>query len=208
MTGNLPNVFSRFTRLFSQSSHLSIAPDSSAATSIPTNVERCTIAAGCFWGVEHRYRQYFEHKGLIDAKVGYIGGHVENPSYEAVCSKRSGHAEALDVLFDPTQVTYRQLIEFFYRMHDPTTLNQQGADSGPQYRSGIYFHNAEQEKIAREVTALANAQWWHGEISTEIVPAGKWWTAEEYHQLYLDNNPAGYQCPTHYLRTKLAPLKA
>lgn len=85
-------------------------------------------------------------------------------------------------------------------MHDPTTLNRQGPDTGPQYRSAIYFHNEEQEKEAREVTRLANEKWWKGGIVTEIAPAGKWWSAEEYHQLYLDNNPSGYECPSHYLR--------
>lgn len=113
-------------------------------------------------------------------------------------------AEAADILFDPTQVSYRELLEFFYRMHDPTTLNQQGPDTGPQYRSAIYFHNDEQERIAREVTAKANEQWWGGKIVTEIAPAGPWWTAEEYHQLYLERNPSGYECPSHFLR----PFKA
>lgn len=86
-------------------------------------------------------------------------------------------------------------------MHDPTTLNKQGPDTGPQYRSAIYFHNDEQEKIARDVTAKANDQWYKGKIVTEIAPAGKWWSAEEYHQLYLENNPSGYECPSHFLRT-------
>jgi peptide-methionine (S)-S-oxide reductase len=85
-------------------------------------------------------------------------------------------------------------------MHDPTTLNKQGPDTGPQYRSGIYFHSPEQERIAREVTDKVNSQWWGGKVVTEIVPAGKWWTAEEYHQLYLERNPDGYECPSHYLR--------
>ena len=109
-------------------------------------------------------------------------------------------AEAAQIIFDPTKVTYAQLLEFFYKTHDPTTLNQQGPDTGPQYRSAIYFHNPEQEKIAREVTEKANKQWWKGGIVTEIAPAGKWWTAEEYHQLYLHNNPSGYECPSHFMR--------
>lgn len=110
-------------------------------------------------------------------------------------------AEAAQIIFDPAKVSYRQLIEFFYRTHDPTTLNQQGPDTGSQYRSAIYFHNEEQERVARQVTAEANQQWWAGGVVTEVAPAGRWWTAEEYHQLYLDRNPHGYECPSHYLRT-------
>lgn len=109
-------------------------------------------------------------------------------------------AEAVQLIFDPKVTNYRQLIEFFYRMHDSTTLNRQGPDVGPQYRSGIYFHDAEQEKVAREVTKKASEQWWDpSPIVTEIVPAGKWWNAEEYHQHYLDRE-GGYECPSHFLR--------
>lgn len=115
-------------------------------------------------------------------------------------------AEATQIVFDPEKITYRQLIEFFYRMHDPTTPNQQGNDRGSQYRSGIFFHDAEQEKIAREVTKAANEQWYSGKIVTEILPAKQWWDAEEYHQLYLDKNPFGYQCASHYFRD-FPPLK-
>ncbi|KAM3549809.1 hypothetical protein ARSEF4850_008657 [Beauveria asiatica] len=200
-----------FTRSFALSSpKMSIAPEgtngaASAATTttssaLPDGAQLCTVAAGCFWGTEHLYRRHFAGKGLLDAKVGYIGGDLSDPSYRAVCGGKTGHAEAAQLAFDPKQVSYRQLLEFFYRFHDPTTLNAQGPDTGPQYRSAIYFHDAEQERVAREVTARANAQWWKGSIVTEIAPAGKWWTAEEYHQLYLDNNPAGYECPSHYLR--------
>lgn len=115
-------------------------------------------------------------------------------------------AEAVQIIFDPAKTSYRQLLEFFYRTHDPTTLNRQGPDTGPQYRSAIYFHDAEQEGIAREVTRLANDKWWHNSIVTEIAPAGKWWTAEEYHQEYLDKNPMGYECPSHFVRN-LPPLE-
>jgi peptide-methionine (S)-S-oxide reductase len=125
------------------------------------------------------------------------------------------------VTFDPAQVSYRQLLEYFYKMHDPTTSNRQGPDTGSQYRSGIFYHNAEQEMIAREVTKKANEKWWKGTIVTEILPAGEWWDAEDYHQKYLgkhhphpkfasrfwniltrwvDNNPGGYECPSHFLR--------
>jgi peptide-methionine (S)-S-oxide reductase len=158
------------------------------------------------------YRKEFKGKGLYDARVGYIGGDTQNPSYRAVCSGRTGRrfflhfppfyfckdtmliiesidAEALQVTYDPSQITYRQLLEFFYKMHDPTTSNRQGPDTGSQYRSGIFYHDAEQETIAKEVTKLANEKWWKGKIVTEILPAGEWWDAEAYHQKYLDNNP-------------------
>lgn len=105
-------------------------------------------------------------------------------------------AEALQVVFDPNQVTYRQLLEFFYKMHDPTTKNRQGADTGTQYRSAIFYHDEEQEKTAKEVTEKVQKEWWRsGTISTQILPAGEWWDAEKYHQLYLENNPGGYECP-------------
>ena len=117
-------------------------------------------------------------------------------------------AEALQILYDPKTLTYRQILEFFYRMHDATTANRQGPDVGTRYRSAIYFHDAEQERVAREVTAQADAQWYGGpgKVVTEIVPAGPWWDAEDYHQLYLQNNPAGYECPSHFLRN-FPPLK-
>lgn len=114
-------------------------------------------------------------------------------------------AEALQVTFDPEQVSYRQLIEYFYTIHDPTQLNHQGPDRGTQYRTAIFFHSPEQEAIAKDVTERANKEWWDGKIVTQIVPAGEWWDAETYHQLYLDKNPSGYECPTHFIR-KLPPL--
>lgn len=182
---------------------------------VPEGAQKATVAAGCFWGVEHMYRHNFANKGLIDARVGYIGGDTKNPGYRAVCSGATGRsyppsfnkrrlqltlsldAEALQVVFDPKQVTYRQLLEFFYKMHDPTTKNQQGPDRGSQYRSGIFYHDEEQEKIARDVTDKVGKQWWKGgKVVTEILPAGEWWDAETYHQLYLDKNPGGYECPS------------
>ena len=115
-------------------------------------------------------------------------------------------AEATQIVFDPSKITYRQLIEFFYKMHDPTTADRQGPDRGSQYRSGIFYHSPEQAQVARDVTAKANDQWWHGKIVTQVLEAGKWWDAEEYHQLYLDRNPGGYECPSHYVR-KFADLQ-
>jgi peptide-methionine (S)-S-oxide reductase len=110
-------------------------------------------------------------------------------------------AEAAQIFFDPAKVSYRQLLEFFYRMHDPTTLNRQGPDAGSQYRSAIFFHGPEQESVAKEVTAQVNEKWWNGKVVTELVEAGQWYDAEEYHQLYLDRNPEGYECPSHFLRS-------
>jgi len=171
----------------------------------PAGSQTATIAAGCFWGVEHVYRKTFANKGLIDARVGYIGGDSKNPSYRSVCSGRTGHAEALQVVFDPEKVTYRQLLEFFYKMHDPTTANRQGPDVGSQYRSAIFYHNEEQEKIAKDITSKVNNEWWKGKVATEVLPAGEWWDAEKYHQRYLDMNPSGYECPSHFIR-KFPPL--
>ncbi|KAK3187135.1 Peptide methionine sulfoxide reductase [Lecanicillium sp. MT-2017a] len=191
----LPNFITRFTRPLSRMATVA------TENTVPEGAQLCTVAAGCFWGTEHVYRKRFAGKGLLDAKVGYIGGDLSNPTYRAVCGGKTGHAEAAQIVFDPKQVSYRELLEFFYRMHDPTTLNAQGPDTGPQYRSAIYYHDADQEAVARDVTAKANAQWWKGGIVTEVAPAGKWYSAEEYHQLYLERNPAGYECPSHFIRS-------
>lgn len=173
-----------------------------ATSSLPDGAQRATVAAGCFWGVEHMFRKAFGNgQGLLDAKVGYIGGDTKNPSYRAVCAGRTGHAEALQVVYDPSRVTYRELLEFFFKMHDPTTKDRQGPDTGSQYRSAIFYHDPEQEKTARTVTEKVQAEWWKwGKVVTEIIPAGEWYDAETYHQLYLDKNPYGYECPSHYLR--------
>ncbi|KAL2131273.1 hypothetical protein VTI74DRAFT_5304 [Chaetomium olivicolor] len=195
----MASLLSRFLRPFTQSAKMSSAP--ATPVTIPEGAERATVAAGCFWGVEHLYRKHFGDKGLYDARVGYIGGDTADPSYKAVCSGNTGHAEATLLIYDPTRLTYTQLLEFFYRMHDPTTPNQQGPDRGTQYRSGIFYHSPEQEAIARDITKKANEQWWGGKIVTEILPAKQWWDAEDYHQLYLTKNPYGYECPSHFLRT-------
>ena len=193
----MPSIFTslaRFSPLRMSSSTAAIA------AAAPAGSQKATVAAGCFWGVEHEYRKHFEGKGLYDARVGYIGGDAANPSYRGVCSGNTGHAEATQITFDPAQLSYAQILEFFYKMHDPTTVNQQGGDRGTQYRSGIFYHDAEQEKVAREVTAKANAQWWKGKVITEILPAKQWWDAEDYHQLYLVRNPDGYVCASHHVR--------
>ncbi|KAI5779984.1 peptide methionine sulfoxide reductase MsrA [Geopyxis carbonaria] len=168
--------------------------------SLPEATEKATIAAGCFWGVEHLFRKQFANKGLIDARVGYVGGDTKSPSYRAVCTGSTGHAEALQVLYDPEKLSYQTLLEFFFKMHDPTTKDRQGGDVGTQYRSAIFTHGPEQEKTATKILEKVQTEWWKKPVSTEIVPAGQWWDAEDYHQLYLNKNPSGYECPAHYIR--------
>ncbi|KAI5195646.1 hypothetical protein AUEXF2481DRAFT_67946 [Aureobasidium subglaciale EXF-2481] len=176
-------------------------PEGPGAVSVPEGTQKATVAAGCFWGVEHMYRHHFPKDAVLDARVGYIGGDTKDPSYRAVCTGRTGHAEALQIYYNPDKVSYQKLLEFFYKMHDPTTEDRQGPDVGSQYRSGIFTHDDEQEKIARDVTKKVQEQWWkQGKIATEILPAGEWWDAEAYHQKYLDVNPGGYECPSHFLR--------
>ncbi|KAI4129710.1 MAG: hypothetical protein LQ338_002094 [Usnochroma carphineum] len=202
MASLTPNFVSRLFRPFTSSTKMGLGPSEGGVQNIPDTAQKCTVAAGCFWGVEHLFRKNFGDKGLYDARVGYIGGDTSNPSYRAVCTGRTGHAEALQMSFDPSRLSYTDLLAFFYKMHDPTTKNRQGADTGTQYRSAIFYHSPEQEQQAREVTRKAQEQWWKGKpITTEILPAGQWWDAEAYHQLYLDKNPGGYECPAHYVRS-------
>ena len=145
---------------------------------------KATFAAGCFWGVEDAFRQV---KGVTSTTVGYIGGTTKNPTYKDVCTDRTGHAEAVEVEFDPSQVSYRDLLALFFQSHDPTTLNRQGPDFGTQYRSAIFYHDAEQEAQAREaVAALEKAGVFRRPIVTQIVPAPEFYRAEEYHQQYFE----------------------
>jgi peptide-methionine (S)-S-oxide reductase len=145
---------------------------------------KATFAAGCFWGVEDAFRQV---KGVTSATVGYTGGTVKNPSYKDVCTGKTGHAEAVEVEFDPTKVSYRELLAVLFQSHDPTQLNRQGPDYGTQYRSAIFFHDAEQEAQAREaVAALDKAGVFKHPIVTQIVPASEFFRAEEYHQKYFE----------------------
>ena len=150
--------------------------------------EIATFAAGCFWGVEAKFRMI---PGVEDAIVGYSGGKTENPTYKEVCTDRTGHAEVVQVTFDPKQVTYETLVEAFWQMHDPTQVNRQGPDVGAQYRTAIFFHTPEQEGIAKKLKAELNASRKFGKpIATEITPAGSFWKAEEYHQRYLEKRGA------------------
>lgn len=144
---------------------------------------KATFAAGCFWGVEEAFRHI---KGITSTTVGYTGGTKENPSYKDVCSGTTGHAEAVEVEFDPAQVSYRELVAAFFQNHNPTTLNRQGPDVGAQYRSAIFYHDAEQESEAREsIAALEKAHIFNRPVVTEVKPAGPFYRAEEYHQQYL-----------------------
>ena len=145
---------------------------------------KATFAAGCFWGVEEAFR---EIPGVISTAVGYTGGTLKNPSYQDVCSGRTGHAEALEVEFDPARVSYLELLAMFWKSHDPTTLNRQGPDVGSQYRSAIFYHDAQQEKEARESKAiLEKEKIFKRPIVTEITPATEFYRAEDYHQRYFE----------------------
>lgn len=144
--------------------------------------ERAVFAAGCFWGVESAFRQV---PGVIATAVGYAGGHLDDPSYEEVCSGETGHAEAVQVEFDPARVAYEQLLEVFWSLHDPTTLNRQGPDTGSQYRSVIFYATPEQEALAREGMEKARHRF-PKRIVTQIVPLAAFWRAEEYHQQYWE----------------------
>ena len=147
-------------------------------------MEKAIFAAGCFWGVEAAFRQI---NGVKSTQVGYTGGSVENPSYELVCTGRTGHAEAVEVTYDPSEVSYEQLLDAFWENHDPTTLNRQGPDIGAQYRSAIFFLTPEQERAARaSKEELQRSGKFRREIVTEITPASNFYSAEDYHQQYFE----------------------
>ena len=147
------------------------------------SIEKATFGAGCFWGVEAVFRQT---NGVKDAAVGYAGGMMENPSYEDVCSDKTGHAEVVEVLFDPSEVSYGELLEVFWRNHDPTTRNRQGPDVGSQYRSVVFYHSPEQKAAAEaKLAELEKSGRFRRPIVTQIEPAPKFYRAEEYHQQYL-----------------------
>ncbi len=147
-------------------------------------IETATFGAGCFWGVEARFN---ELTGVIDTAVGYEGGHLENPTYQDVCTDRTGHAEVVQIKFDPSRISYDALLDAFFALHDPTQVNRQGPDFGTQYRSVIFTHNDEQFREAKARIAELNASGtYRNPIATQVVPATKFWRAEEYHQRYLE----------------------
>ena len=156
--------------------------------------EVATLAGGCFWGMEELFRQ---KPGVLRTLVGYTGGSTPNPVYEMVHTGQTGHAEALEITFDPSRVTYEELLKFFFTLHDPTTPNRQGNDVGTQYRSAIFYHGEEQRKVAEKVKAEAAVKWGKP-ITTQVAAAATFFPAEEYHQNYLQKHPGGYTC--HYVR--------
>jgi peptide-methionine (S)-S-oxide reductase len=152
--------------------------------------ETATLGGGCFWCLEAVYQ---ELKGVEHVESGYAGGQVVNPSYEQVCSGTTGHAEVIRITFDPAVVSYREILEIFFTIHDPTTLNRQGNDSGTQYRSVIYYHSPQQQELAKQVIAeMANV--WDAPIVTELAPAPDYYKAEDYHQNYYRQNPLQGYC--------------
>ncbi len=158
----------------------------------PAASQVATLAGGCFWGMQDLLRK---QPGVISTEVGYTGGMVPNATYH----NHEGHAEAVRIEFDPTKTSFEALLRFFFRMHDPTTMNRQGNDVGTSYRSAIFYHDEEQKRIAEKIKAEVDASGkWKRPVVTEITHAGPWWRAEEYHQDYLVKNPGGYTC--HWVR--------
>lgn len=156
------------------------------------NRETALLAAGCFWGVEHILRNI---PGVLETTVGYSGGTTKNPTYQEVCTGKTGHAEAIEIVFDPTVISFEKILDYFFRLHNPTTINRQHNDIGTQYRSAIFYFDETQKKIAEDVKKKINDSGkWKNPVVTEITKASKFWSAEEYHQDYLIKNPDGYMC--------------
>ena len=156
------------------------------------SMERALLAGGCFWGMQDLIRRY---PGVISTRVGYSGGDVPNATYR----NHGTHAEAIEIVFDPDKIGYRQILEFFFQIHDPTTRNRQGNDMGSSYRSAIFYTSDEQKRVAEDTIADVEASGlWPGKVVTEIAPAGAFWEAEPEHQDYLERNPGGYTC--HFIR--------
>jgi len=154
------------------------------------------LAGGCFWGMEDLFRKL---PGVLETHVGYTGGDLDSPDYKQVKTGATGHAEAIRIAFDPSKTSYRKLLEFFFQIHDPSTSDRQGNDVGTQYRSAIFYLSDAQRDEAKKIIAEIDASGrWPGKIVTDVVPAGKWWDAEEYHQDYLEKYPEGYTC--HFIR--------
>ncbi len=159
---------------------------------MPDGNELATLAGGCFWCLEAVYEQL---RGVESLESGYMGGHVSNPSYEQVCMGNTGHTEVVQIRFDPKVVSYRELLEVFFAIHDPTTLNRQGNDVGTQYRSAVFYHSPEQKGVAEAVIAeLTAGRVYESQIVTEVVPAGPFYVAERHHQEYFTRNPKQPYC--------------
>jgi len=156
------------------------------------NEEKATLAGGCFWCLE---AVFVDLRGVSRVESGYTGGHVPNPTYQAVCNGTTGHAEVVQVSFDPRVVSFKELLEVFFTIHDPTTLNRQGGDSGTQYRSAIFYHTPEQKETSAQVIAeLGAARVWNAPIVTEVTPLADYYAAENYHQDYYQNNASQPYC--------------
>ncbi len=159
-------------------------------------MEQAILAGGCFWGMEDLIRRI---EGVADTRVGYTGGDFPNPTYKDMTTGQTGHAESLEITFDPSILPYEKLLLYFFQLHDPTTKDRQGNDRGTQYRSAIFYLNNEQKALAEKTIAAANASGkWPGKIVTEVAPASEFYEAEDYHQDYLVKNPGGYTC--HWVR--------
>ncbi|RYZ96306.1 MAG: peptide-methionine (S)-S-oxide reductase, partial [Proteobacteria bacterium] len=159
-------------------------------------LETAVLAGGCFWGVEELVRNL---PGVKKTRVGYTGGNFDNPRYEDVKKGRTGHAEGIEIKFDPGEISYDEILTFFFTMHDPTTVNRQGNDVGDSYRSAIFFVNNEQKKVAEQVIARVEASGaWKKPVVTQVVPFTRFYDAEDYHQDYLQKHPGGYTC--HWVR--------
>jgi peptide-methionine (S)-S-oxide reductase len=159
---------------------------------VTISTERAVLAGGCFWGMQDLIRH---RPGVVSTRVGYTGGDVPNATYR----NHGTHAEAIEIIFDPNRITYRQLLEFFFQIHDPTTLNRQGNDRGTSYRSAIFYTSDDQKQIAKDTIADLDASGlWPGKVVTEVAPAGDFWEAEPEHQDYLERYPDGYTC--HFVR--------
>ncbi len=159
-------------------------------------MRKIILAGGCFWGMEELLRKL---PGVSRTRVGYTGGHLINPKYDDTHDSRSGHAEAVEVASDPEKISLKKILEFFFRIHDPSTLNRQGNDRGTQYRSAIFYGDDEEKEIAKEVIAAVDASGkWPGKVATTLEPAAIFYEGEEYHQDYLQKHPGGYSC--HWVR--------
>jgi len=191
--------YGQFSKLFDTKDIDDKAQNTDAGSDIKnlsTSEDRVILSGGCFWGMEELIRKI---PGVITTRVGYSGGSVPNPNYEISSSGKSGHAEAVEVIFDKNKLSFAELLGYYFRMHDPTTLNRQGNDRGTQYRSGIFYTSEEQKQIAGEVKEkVSNSGKWPNPIVTEITAASEFYLAEDYHQDYLEKNPGGYSC--HYFR--------
>ena len=159
---------------------------------MPTKTERAVLAGGCFWGMQDLIRK---QPGIINTRVGYTGGKTQNAAYSDVKTGTTGHAEAIEIEFDPEKTSFRNILEFFFQIHDPTTKDRQGNDRGSQYRSAIFYADDSQRQVAKDTIADVEASGlWPGSVVTEVTPVSDFWEAEDFHQDYLERQPNGYTC--------------